>query len=73
MIVFTRKYPLQRMLKKRFFRNSQVPLLRYGTVGIYCIHTFRFEYRYCLFLRKFFKKLFKKRKKRIRTLYRRKT
>lgn len=73
MIVFTRKYPIQRMLKKRSFRSSRLPALRYGTVGIYCLSTFRFEYRYCLFLRKFFKRLFKRRKRKVRTMCRKKT
>lgn len=73
MIVFTRKYPIQRMLKKRFFRKTRIPHLQYGTVGLYCLSTFRFEYRYCLFLRKFFKRLFKRRKRKVRTIHRRKT
>lgn len=73
MIVFTRKYPIQRMLKKRTFKRNKLPTLRFGTVGLYCLHTFRFEYRYCLFLRKFFKKMFKRRKRKIRTLLKKKT
>ena len=73
MIVFTRKYPLQRLLKKRTFRANKKPQLRYGTSGLYCLHTFRFEYRYCLFLRKIFKSLYKRRKRKITTCYRRKT
>lgn len=73
MIVFTRKYPLQRMLKKRSFKQNKLPKLRFGTIGLYCLYTFRFEYRYCLFLRKFFKKLLKRRKRKIHTFYRKKT
>lgn len=73
MIVFTRKYPIQRLLKKRFFKQNKLPTLKYGTIGIYCLHTFRFEYRYCLFLRKFFKKMFSFRKRKIATLTRRNT
>lgn len=73
MVVFTRKYPLQRLLKKRTFKYNKSPRLRFGTVGIYCLHTFRFEYRYCLFFRKFFKAIFRRRKRKIVTVYRRKT
>ena len=73
MIVFTRKYPIQRMLKKRKFKMNKIPTLRFGTIGLYCLHTFRFEYRYCLFLRKFFKKMFKRRKRKIRTFLKKKT
>lgn len=73
MIVFTRKYPIQRMLKKRTFKKNKIPTLRFGTIGIYCLYTFRFEYRYCLFLRKFFKKMFKRRKRKIRTFLKKKT
>ena len=42
-------------------------------MGVYCLHTFRFEYKYCLFLRKFFKKMFRRRKRKIITSCRRKT
>ncbi len=73
MIVFTRKYPIQRMLKKRSFKKNKIPTLRFGTIGLYCLYTFRFEYRYCLFLRKFFKKMFKRRKRKIRTLLKKRT
>jgi ribosomal protein L16/L10AE len=73
MIVFTRKYPIQTMLKKRKFKFNKIPQLRFGTIGIYCLYTFRFEYRYCLFLRKFFKKLFKRKKRKIRTFLKKKT
>jgi ribosomal protein L16/L10AE len=73
MVVFTRKYILQRQLKKRFFKKNKIPKLRYGTSGLYCLHTFRFEYRYCLFLRKFFKRLFHKKKRKIATIPRRRT
>lgn len=71
MIVFTRKYPLQRMLKKRNFKQNKLPTLRFGTIGLYCLYTFRFEYRYCLFFRKFFKKMIRRKKRKIRTYYRR--
>jgi len=73
MIVFTRKYPLQRLLKKRTFKMNKKPKLKYGTSGIYCLHTFRFEYRYCLFLRKMFKRLFSRRRRKIATCQKRKT
>lgn len=73
MIVFTRKYPIQRMLKKRSFKKNKLPTLRFGTIGLYCLHTFRFEYRYCLFLRKFFKKMFKRRRRKIRTFLKKRT
>jgi len=73
MIVFSRKYPIQRMLKKRFFKRNKLPFLRYGTIGLYCLYTFRLEYRYCLFLRKFFKRLFKRRKRKIKTFLKKKT
>lgn len=73
MIVFTRKYPIQRMLKKRTFKKNRLPLLRFGTLGLYCLYTFRFEYRYCLFLRKFFKRMLGRKKRKIRTYYRRRT
>ncbi len=72
MVVFTRKAILQRILKKRRFKKNKNPVLKYGTTGIYCLHTFRFEYRYCLFVRKLFKKLFKRRRRKIPGHYRRK-
>lgn len=64
MVVFTRKFPIQRLLKKRWFISNKRPSLRYGTAGIYCLSTFRFEYRYGLFLRKFFKRSFRKKKRK---------
>ena len=73
MIVFTRKYPIQRILKKRFFKKNKLPKLHFGTIGLYCLYSFRFEYRYCLFFRKFFKRLVKRRKRKIRTCMRRRT
>jgi len=73
MIVFTRKYPIQRTHKKRFFKKNKKPLLRFGNIGIFCLHTFRFEYRYCLFLRKFFKKMLNRRKRKIKTFLKKKT
>lgn len=72
MIIFNRKNILQRKLKNRFFKFNKIPHLRYGTLGLYCLHTFRFEFRYCLFLRKFFKRLFRKNKRKITTFSRRK-
>jgi ribosomal protein L16/L10AE len=73
MVVFTRKYINQTTLKKRFFKKSKLPHLRFGTVGIYCLSSFRFEYRYCLFFRKFFKRFTKHRKRKVRTQHRRRT
>jgi len=73
LIVFNRKHPTQRGLKKRFFKTLKLPKLRFGTVGIYCLYSFRFEYRYCLFFRKFFKRASKRRKRKIRTHQRRRT
>lgn len=73
LVVFNRKHVLQRVLKKRFFKANRLPKLRYGTVGIYCLYNFRFEYKYCLFFRKFFKKLFYRRKRKITTFYKLRT
>lgn len=73
MVVFTRKYPLQRLLKKRTFKLNRLPRLKYGTAGLYCLHTFRFEYKYCLFLRKTFKSMFRRRRRKIATYCRRKS
>lgn len=67
LVVFTRKYILQRLLKKRYFKGNKYPTLRYGTIGVYCLHTFRFEYKYCMFIRKFFKKLYRHKKRKIAT------
>ncbi len=73
LVVFSRKFPVKRLFKKRSFRFSKLPTLRYGTMGIYCLHTFRFEYRYYMFFRKFFRRFFRRRRRRIRTLYKRRT
>lgn len=60
------------LLKKRFFRNNKKPVLKYGTVGLYAIRPFRFEYKYKLFFRKFFKRSVKRRRRKAITCYRRK-
>lgn len=72
MIVFNRKYILKRSLKKRRFKTNKYPRLKYGTIGLYCLYQFRFEYTYCLFFRKFFKKFFKRLKRKIVTQKRKK-
>jgi len=72
-IVFNRRYLIQRGLKKRNFKINKLPKLRFGTIGLYCLYSFRFEYRYFLFFRKFFKRIVKRRKRKARTLQRRKT
>jgi ribosomal protein L16/L10AE len=64
---------IQSSLKKRFFKYNKIPKLKFGTVGIYCLHSFRFEYRYCLFFRKFFKRHIRRRKRKIKTQHRRRT
>ncbi len=73
MIVFTRKHVINQNLKKRFFKKNKLSKLRFGTIGLYCLHSFRFEYRYCLFLRKFFKRLRRKHKRKVHTQQRRRT
>jgi ribosomal protein L16/L10AE len=73
LVVFNRKSILQRILKKRYFNKNKIPILKYGTIGLYLNSTFRFEYKYCLLFRKFFKKFSKHKKRRIATNIRKKT
>lgn len=61
--MFSRKFLIKTLLKKRFFRPLKKSSLRYGSIGLYCLAPFRFEYRYKLFFRKFFKRVITRRKR----------
>ena len=63
MVVYDKKNTNVVLLKKRSIIQPVYPRLRFGDTGMVLLHTVRFEFVYFFFLRKFLKKLLKKRKR----------
>lgn len=64
--MYDKKYPVKTLLKKRKLLYPKYPRLRFGDTGIVFKQSIRFEFVYFFFIRKFIKKLLKKRKRFIK-------
>lgn len=62
MVVYDKKYPVKTLLKKRFQLLPKYPKLKFGESGLSFGRNIRFEFIYFLFIRKFLKKILKRKK-----------
>lgn len=62
LVVYDKKYPVKTLLKKRFQLLPKYPKLKFGENGLAFGKNIRFEFIYFLFIRKFLKKILKRKK-----------
>jgi ribosomal protein L16/L10AE len=68
MVVFNKSLQTnsnQTILKKRFEKKPRHPTLHFGDIGLFLTRQIRFEYGYMLYIRRFIKRIIKKRRKKI--------